>query len=122
MLRAPTGRSPASRGEDRMAFTPRARALGGEAGHRGSGAQGPAVTPRPVARGPGAGGGEEGRPPPRGAGAVGGRAGHRVSVSKDSAWNRRPLTEASTHGPSPVAYWLASMSEMVWSLAATRSE
>lgn len=51
--------------------------------------------------------------------ALGTNAGHRVSWSKDSTWNQCPLTEASTHGPSPVAYWSASMSEIVWSLAAT---
>ncbi len=51
--------------------------------------------------------------------ARGENAGQRVSCSRDSAWNHRPSTVASMQGPSPVAYWLASMSEIVSSLAAT---
>ena len=38
---------------------------------------------------------------------------------QDSAWNQCPSVEASTQGPSPVSYWLASMCEMVPSVAAT---
>src|ERR1700677_1575150 len=44
---------------------------------------------------------------------------HLVSVSNDSAWNHRPRREASTQGPSPVAYWSASISMIVLSVAAT---
>ena len=51
--------------------------------------------------------------------ALGIKAGQRDSDRNDSACNQRPSTEASMHGPSPVAYWSASISNMVWSLAAT---
>ena len=51
--------------------------------------------------------------------AFGVNSGHRSSVSSETARKERPRTDASMHGPSPVAYWWASMDEMVWSLAAT---
>ena len=47
------------------------------------------------------------------------KEGHLVSAFKDSAWNHRPCRDASTHGPSPVAYWSVSISMMVSSVAAT---
>ena len=37
--------------------------------------------------------------------AFGVKAGHLVSSARDWVWNRRPSTEASMQGPSPVAYW-----------------
>ena len=51
--------------------------------------------------------------------ALGVKEGQRVSWSNDFIWNDWPSFEASTHGPSPVAYWPASMSRTVWSVAAT---
>ena len=50
--------------------------------------------------------------------ASGVNSGHRSSVSSETERKEWPRTDASTHGPSPVAYWWASMAENGRSLAA----